>query len=407
MNSVKSFLVFFICVLSALQTFSQTIVPVFRPIAPLCQFSASSSLPTTSLNSITGSWNPIDLNTAVTTSYTFTPDPGQNASQITISVEIITVTPTFDPVTFCLNDPLAELPTVSKEGIPGSFSQTLDTSTPGTTPYTFISEATYNPFFCSNIGSTISVTILSNQAPTFDQIPPICNGNTLPVLPLTSKNGITGTWNPAVIDDTQTTTYTFTSTDGTCSTEMTIEIGQKIPTFTGTNAVPTRVGFNSITTLGFPTTSNEGYTGVWSLNILNSLINEYTFTSDDLNQCVRSVSFYVLTSYINPFFIPRGPFCEGDTVMLPAQSDDETPLTGVWTPSTIDTSTPGTTSYLFTPDDFTFSPVSIDFTVHPLPTATPPAAGIALCDDDADGLVSGFDLTTKSSEILGGQGLGY
>ena len=339
MNSVKSFLVFFICVLPTLQTFSQTVVPVFRPIAPLCQFSASSPLPTTSLNSITGNWSPANLNTAVTTSYTFTPDPGQNADQITITVEIITALPTFDPVTFCLDDPLAVLPTVSRERIPGSFLPPLDTSTSGTSNYTFTSEATYDPFFCPNIRATISVTILSNPTPIFDQIPTkdghsvfICNGDILPVLPLTSSNGITGTWYPAVIDDTQTTTYTFTSTDGTCSTKMTIELGQNTPTFTGANAVPTKVGFNSVTTLGFPTTSDQGYTGVWSLNILNPLINEYTFTSDDLSQCVRSVSFYVTTTYINPFFIPRDPFCEGVTVTLPTHSDDVTPLTGSWTP---------------------------------------------------------------------------
>ena len=302
---------------------------------------------------------------------------------------------------------MAVLPTVSTAFVPGSFSKALDTSTPGTSDYSFTPEATYNPFFCPNIGSKISVTILSTTAPTFDQIPYICNGDILPVLPTTSKNEIIGTWNPAVIDDTQTTTYTFTSTSGTCSTKRTIELGENTPTFTGANVVPTRVGFNSVTTLGFPTTSDEGYTGVWSLKILNPLINEYTFTSDDLSQCVRSVSFYVTTTYVNPFFIAKGPFCEGATVTLPTQSDDVTPLTGSWSPSTVDTAKLGTTSYLFTPDDTNFSPVSIDFTVNSLPTATSPATGLSLCDDDNDGLVSGFDLTTKSPEVLGSQGSGY
>ena len=119
------------------------------------------------------------------------------------------------------------------------------------------------------------------------------------------------------------------------------------------------------------------------------------------------MSFYVTTTYINPFFLPRDPFCEGVTVTLPTHSDDVTPLTGSWTPPTIDTSTLGTTSYLFTPDDITFSPVSIDFTVHHLPTATTPATGLNLCNDDTDGIVTGFDLTTKKSEILGSQGSGY
>ena len=50
---------------------------------------------------------------------------------------------------------------------------------------------------------------------------------------------------------------------------------------------------------------------------------------------------------------------------------------------------------------------TFDLAVNSLPTATTPATGLNLCDDDTDGIVTGFDLTTKKSEILGSQGSGY
>ena len=48
--------------------------------------------------------------------------------------------------------------------------------------------------------------------------------------------------------------------------------------------------------------------------------------------------------------------------------------------------------------------ITFDLAVNSLPTATTPATGLNLC---TDGIVTGFDLTTKKSEILGSQGSGY
>jgi hypothetical protein len=39
----------------------------------------------------------------------------------------------------------------------------------------------------------------------------------VPTLPATSDNGITGTWNPSVVDNQNTGTYTFTPTAGQCA----------------------------------------------------------------------------------------------------------------------------------------------------------------------------------------------
>ena len=67
----------------------------------------------------------------------------------------------------------------------------------------------------------MTITIDAQVTPTFTQIGPFCNGATIPDLPLTSLNGINGTWAPAIIN-TATTLYTFTPAAGQCATQATM-----------------------------------------------------------------------------------------------------------------------------------------------------------------------------------------
>ena len=66
----------------------------------------------------------------------------------------------------------------------------------------------------SACGSTetdsIILTIGTNETPTFALPSVLCSGATAPTLSNTSANGITGSWLPANINNTATTTYTFT-----------------------------------------------------------------------------------------------------------------------------------------------------------------------------------------------------
>jgi hypothetical protein len=68
------------------------VTPLFTPIANICNGTVLSPLPTTSLNNITGTWSPA-LNNATSTTYTFTPTPGQCATTntLTIGVNILNV----------------------------------------------------------------------------------------------------------------------------------------------------------------------------------------------------------------------------------------------------------------------------------------------------------------------------
>jgi gliding motility-associated-like protein len=65
-----------------------------------------------------------------------------------------------------------------------------------------------------------------SSTPVFDPVLAICSGATLTALPTTSLNGIKGTWSPA-LNNTETTTYTFTPTVGECATTSLLTIPVK------------------------------------------------------------------------------------------------------------------------------------------------------------------------------------
>ena len=76
---------------------------------------------------------------------------------------------------------------------------------------------------CVTTGSAVIGVTGSNVTPTFAAVGPYCSGATIPPLPTTSNNGVTGTWAPA-ISNTATGTYTFTPTAGQCATTQTLTI---------------------------------------------------------------------------------------------------------------------------------------------------------------------------------------
>jgi hypothetical protein len=76
---------------------------------------------------------------------------------------------------------------------------------------------------------TITVGVAGSAVtPVFTQVSPVCSGTILSPLPAVSTNGIPGTWAPA-LNNTTTTTYTFTPAAGQCATTavMTITVNPK------------------------------------------------------------------------------------------------------------------------------------------------------------------------------------
>lgn len=87
-----------------------------------------------------------------------------------------------------------------------------------------VSPASTTTYFAANNNcgcnsACISRTVQVNPSvtPTFNPLPPICNGEQPPVLPNISNNGITGTWNPATVSNTNNGTYTFSPNPGQCA----------------------------------------------------------------------------------------------------------------------------------------------------------------------------------------------
>ena len=224
-------------------TINTPIVPTFTQVAGICSGETLNALPTTSNNSITGTWSPALDNTATTT-YTFTPTAGQCASTATMT---ITVNPELtagvsiaaSATTICDGTSVTFTATPTNGGtspsyvwkkngtsISGANASTYSTTslvngdvitcvmTSNATPCLIVSEATSN-----------DVTMVVNPIvnPTFTQVSAICSGSSLIALPTTSNNGITGTWAPA-LNNTATTTYTFTPTAGQCASTATMTI---------------------------------------------------------------------------------------------------------------------------------------------------------------------------------------
>ncbi len=173
------------------------------------------------------------MNNTATTTYTFTPTAGQCATTATLTVVITTqVTPAFAPIgPLCQSSVAPTLSSTSNNGYAGTWNpSTINTSTAGTTTYTFTAT---DP--CATT-ATINIIITNQIIPTFASIGPLCKGSTAPSLPATSINGYAGSWSPATISTSTlgTTTYTFTTTDPCATTAtMTVMITTQVtPVFT-------------------------------------------------------------------------------------------------------------------------------------------------------------------------------
>ena len=310
--------------------------PLFEQIAPICFEDVLDPLPNTSIEGITGTWLPAIDNT-LTTEYTFTPDDGQCASTSEMTIIVLTQTnPDFTQIDDVCEGTQLTLPTTSNEGITGTWSPVINNTI--TTEYTF----TPDPDQCAN-QTTMTVVINEKVNPVFDSIDTICSGEIIPEFPTTSLNGITGTWSPA-LDNTVTTTYTFTPDEDECANPINTTINV-LPNLESTfNQLDEICEGQSLT---LPLTSNEGVSGTWLPAIDNTLTTEYTFTPDT-NQCASEGTMVVtVTPLIIPTFTEIGTICIGDTLPeLPSTSINN--ITGSWSPTI---SNAASAEYTFTPND--------------------------------------------------------
>jgi len=319
-----------------------SITPDFPTSLTFCNGDTASALATTSPNGISGTWSPATINTALGGTYTFTPNAGQCASNVILTVNITAKTvPNFPTVlAVCNGDTAPVLATTSPNGITGTWSPaTINNTTPGT--YTF----TPNAGQCA-ANAVLNVTITARTIPNFAPISAICSGDTAPILAATSPNGIIGTWSPATINNTAPGTYTFTPNAGQCATNavLNVAINPRItPDFDTTKII-----CNGSVAPILATTSPNGISGTWSpATVSNTADGVYTFTPASGQCATNAVLRVTVTNSITPDFPTTLSVCNGDTAPVLGMTSPNG-ITGTWSPATINNTTPGT--YTFTPN---------------------------------------------------------
>lgn len=237
-------------------------------------------------------------------------------SIITIDLTITPLTvPTFTAVgPFCSGDAIPALPTTSNENITGTWSPVINNT--ATTTYTFTPDANQ----CADV-TTLTITINPAGTPTFNPIPAFCSGSTAPALPTASIEGITGTWNPATINNTTTGTYTFTPDGSGCatSTTLTVTVNARVtPTFAP--ITPFCSGATAPTLQG---NSLNGVSGTWApATVNNQTTGTYTFTPA-ANACATTTSLTVTvrptpTVTVSSNSKQTSPICVGSKLILTA-----------------------------------------------------------------------------------------
>lgn len=143
--------------------------------------------------------------------------------------------------------------------------------------------------------SIVQLTADTDIVPDFTSVQRMyCLNANIPPLPTTSDNGITGTWNPSTMNNTLSTTYTFTPNPGQCAeqTSIVVNIDPTIPTATITG-VPVICGTDGSTTDLSIETNAASY--VWSTGSTNQTITvnnigTYYVTVTGANGCTATTN---------------------------------------------------------------------------------------------------------------------
>lgn len=327
-------------------------VPVFTfgNTLTICSGDNVPVLPTVDNNGVNGTWNPTTIDNTQSNTYIFTPNDTQCYSTFTLTVSVSTSTvPVFNfgnAITICNGEAVPSLPIIDNNGITGNWNPTsIDNTISGT--YTFIPDN--NP--CAS-EYTLNVTVNDVITPVFNfnNSISICTSVQAPLLPNTDNNGITGSWNPSQIDDTDGGIYTFTPDAGQCAANFILTvniINFATPVFDFGNTLTICEG-DTVPVL--PDVDNNGVNGFWSPAAIDNTTNgTYTFI---VNNSECAVNF-TLTVSVNPQVAPIFNFgntltiCNGDAVpTLP--SVDNNSIAGTWNVSTINNTQSGT--YIFSPN---------------------------------------------------------
>lgn len=113
--------------------------------------------------------------------------------------------PNFTFTDYCAGDALPTLEATSQNGVTGSWSPAVITTT-GVYRFTPAGTCSTQPFY------DYTINVFPVETPVFTLPTFLCTGTTAPALPGVSDNSIVGTWTPSAISSTQSGSYTFNPT---------------------------------------------------------------------------------------------------------------------------------------------------------------------------------------------------
>jgi gliding motility-associated-like protein len=184
-----------------------------------------------------------------------------------------------------------------------------------------------NPI-CGGLDTLIQVTIVappSSITPSFAAFGNFCAGDTIQTLPTTSINNVTGIWSPA-LNNSVTTTYTFTPNAGQCAldTQLTIQINPLpvVNAFSNNVFCENQALQLSVNTTVGASYSWQGPNAFTSIQQNNSIPNLTSANSGsyivnvNLNSCISSDTIDI--NIIAPTFFNQSiQLCNGQSYQLP------------------------------------------------------------------------------------------
>ena len=286
--------------------------------------------------------------------------------------------PTFNSITpICEGTPLAPLPTTSINGFTGTWSPALNNTL--TTTYTFLPNATS----CATT-ATLTIAVRPKLTPVFSLIPIQCvNDPAVPVLPMVSQNGVSGTWTPSVVSlaTAGTQTYTFHPNATECVTSIPVTLDVTVAPHIVPNfpqIAPFCSGKANVPTLD--STSPNGVEGTWIPAVIsNTASGSYTFTPNTIvNQCAEPQILHVTVIQKTQPDFPQVPFFCVNTTAPILSNVSPNGVNGTWSPAIVDNTVIGTSNYLFTPNAGECAlPQTLAITVTP--GIVPDFTDIAVC----------------------------
>jgi gliding motility-associated-like protein len=409
--------------------------PTINPAGPACIINGLLALSGTPAGGtfsgigVTGTnFNPATAGAGThTVTYTYTSGGCTGSATTNIVVNPLPVVSINAQANLCANSSAAGLvgnPAGGTFSGPGMTGSSFNPATAGVGTHTFTYTYTDGNGCTNNATTNITVTPLNTITAGTNQT--VCINSVIANITLATTAatgatftglpaGVLGTWagNVATISGTPTVAGTFNytvTTTGGCppaTSTGTITVTPLNTIAAGTNQTVcinsaianitlATTGAAGVTFAGLP----AGVTGSWAGNVVTisgtpTVSGTFNYTVTTTGGCSLETTTGTIT--VNPLtvptFIPTPSLCQGTVPPIPPPTSINN-VAGIWSPSSISTTTPGTFTYTFTPNDLDCNvPVQVNVTIDPLPTVD---AGTyaSVCEDAS--------LTTLAGSPVGG-----